>query len=243
MNCGCLVVHDPKTTLNRGFIVPIPAERCRNADPHVRQYVQTELAKTDSLFAKALPSIPGLSIVDAGISADAHRTKTNTTSLTTMDISAVIFHPTDSYMAEALRNEEVINYVRSGFFRKSLYIISGVATAGHVAMKERQGHGRGSGTSAHAAVSGIGEAELGFEHARDVKNESKLETVKPCDFAYRAREFVYGRGKLKDKGDYVKSAMFGKGKNADRSTSVEDDEEEDVPEFQFMEDSDVEMEL
>lgn len=79
----------------------------------------------------------------------------------------------------------------------------------------------------------------GIEHHSKGQMESELEVGEACDFAYRLREFIYIRAtkKLKDKGDYSNSSMFGQGEAPAPALS----EAEVFPQFLHLEDQDIEV--
>ncbi|UNI16670.1 hypothetical protein JDV02_003086 [Purpureocillium takamizusanense] len=206
------ILSDPEnleTSLNLNAIPAIPAGARRDATPHVRQYVRSEMKNSDSALVKAMPNLPLLS---AGLSGDVRRTDTAETTICAIDVKAEVFMPDKAFMQEALKHKGVIEHARKGSFGTRLYVIVGVATAGELTVKEKLGNERRAAAPGHlAAPGGAGEGEAGFEHQRQGEVDSELEVKNSCDFAYRLREFVYTRVRgLRDKGDYGENSMFSK---------------------------------
>lgn len=226
---------DIESSLNLDAIPSIPEGDKRDASTAVRRQVQTELSKSDSLFAKAVPSIASLFGAEIGASAGAGRERGSTTTLDAHNVRATVFIPSEAFMETALNNERVRKYAQKVLFRKPLYVVVGVATASGVTMGESQSASRFVEGSAIAALpGGLGEGEAGFEHRHTAGSGSNVEVDEPCDFAYRAREFYYSKVRgLVNRGNVTESALFGKD---DQSTIKNDVEFE--PKFEWFQDED-----
>ncbi|OAG10706.1 uncharacterized protein CC84DRAFT_1161575 [Paraphaeosphaeria sporulosa] len=236
MRLGAILTDptDLESACNLDRIPVIPPKARRNATPHVRNYVHTQLSNRNSVLAKAVPELP---YFQAGLSADATWKHDADTTLEAMDIKAEVFIPDKDFMREALSCDAVIAEMRKCFFKKSFYMIVGVATARNLTLNEKLGSERRIAASAHAQATGVaGAGELGFERERTATAEGNLAVTQECDFAFRLREFVYSNiSGVRDKGNYGESAMFGEGKSG--KTAQQEDVEE-FPEFLFFMDED-----
>lgn len=242
------ILTDPEnleTSLNLNAIPAIPAAARRDATPHVRQYVRSEMNNNDSALVKALSNLP---LLNGGLSGEVRRTITAETTIRAVDVKAEVFMPDKAFMQEALKHKAVIEYAGKGLFTARLYVIVGVATAGELTVKEKQGNGRRAAASGHlAAPGGAGEAEARFEHERQGEVDLELEVKNACDFAYRLREFVYTRVRgLREKGDYGENSMFGKASassnhigSSGKPAAAAQKQVEELPKFLFFKQDDV----
>jgi len=236
------ILKDPEnleSSLNIDAIPAIRPSARRDATPHVRHYVHSELSDSNSMLAKAVPNLP---LFSAGVSANGLWTHGAETTVQAMDVKAEVFIPDKEYMQEALKHKAIIDYAKKGLFATPLYIIVGVATASKLSVKEKQGSEHSAAASAHVtAPGGAGEGEVGFEHESKTAVESELEVGEACDFAYRVREFIYTRIRgLKDKGDRGEGTMFGQG-GSGKATEAARKETEDFPQFLYFEKVDVDV--
>ncbi|KAM0260504.1 hypothetical protein ACHAQJ_002737 [Trichoderma viride] len=233
--------EDLESSLNLDAIPAIPPSARRDATAHVRHHVRSEISNSNDLFAKAMSTLPLFSAgASAGASADWRWSHSADTMVDAIDVKAEVFIPDKKFMEEAMKHNAVIEYIRKWSFSKSLYIIVGVATAGEISIKEKQNRQHEAGSSIHLTAPGnLGEIEGGFKHEGGTSKESDLSFVKTCDFAYRIRKFVYTRIRgLKDKGNYGRSAMFGR-EDALKTPSTVKSEVEELPRFLFLGQEDV----
>ncbi|KAI3393856.1 hypothetical protein diail_3531, partial [Diaporthe ilicicola] len=205
------VLSEPENVesfLNRDEIPTIGQDDRLDMSNIVKLHLGTELKKEDHALASALSKFPAF--VDAGASADAHREHTTSTTVDALQVKAeVLLQAAKEYMPAALKTQGVLDYLRGCYFRKPLYMVVGVATAGRYARSERQERSSGAGASGHADVPGIAGGDTELRHERGANADVELEVEDECVFAYRIRQFSYMKllG-LRDGGDRTQKAMF-----------------------------------
>jgi hypothetical protein len=234
--------EEPETSLNRKTgAVKIPEEDKIDDSAAVRQEIHSELSTNASALLKVVP--PNSPLFSAGLKAEGNSSHEVKTTVEAMNVKAEIFIPDKSYVDKALVRPEITAYVKDGAWAKSLYMIVGVATAGTLAVTKEQSRDMNAALSANVSVAGTGTELAGELSGRTkARGGSKLKTENATDFAYKVREFEYLKfrlsGRLKDKGDRSKGAMFGRGGRDDRDSNdegivpvFEDWAEEDIEAF------------
>lgn len=200
----------------------------------VKLSIASELHKSNSLLASAASSIP---IISAAASMGAKWGQDPQSTVEALNVRLKELTSVPEYMDEAMKNKAVIEYARNGLFAKSLYVVIGVATANELSSKEKSSAKSGANASAKAGVPQGVDIEISASHSNESGSKVELEVGAECDFAYRVREFEYQkyrRSKVREKGDYIKGALFGV-----RDTEEnKDDVYEEFPRFKSLEEED-----
>lgn len=232
------ILKDPEnleSSLNMHSIEAIPPSSQRDASLAVRNCVETNLRRNNSALIKATASIPVLTGITAGASADGHWKHDVAITVKAMDVKAISFIPSPEYMKKALKNDAVTEYARSNLFGKPLYIVVGVATAKKLHIKEKRSRENKASVSAHLNAQPVGEFEGKVSHENVASVEAELDVGDECDFAYRIKEFLCSKVLgLREKGDRTDKAMFGDGRSAP-------DEREEMLQFEWFEEEDVSL--
>ncbi|KAI1394274.1 uncharacterized protein F4822DRAFT_424753 [Hypoxylon trugodes] len=234
---------DLETSLNYegGGIEEFPQNKREDCTPMVRRIIKSELSK--SVGGKLSVLLPTMPWVNGGGGLGAERSSDTQATFEPMNIRAQIISPDTAkeYMNRALLTPKVLEYVRGCLFTKPLYLIVGVATCKNLTGSETRSVKRTASADVSADVMGAqltgsvlaaNEDSVGGEYVVDGE----------CDFAYRVREFQYSRTRkiFKKSSDVTDGAMFGL-EDEDSSDEMEDDAEE-VPEFEYFEDDDENIE-
>ncbi|KAI1460749.1 hypothetical protein F4805DRAFT_374883 [Annulohypoxylon moriforme] len=233
---------DLETSLNYGSgLKEIPEERRENCTPMVQRIIKSELSKDLSgKLSALLPAFPGFS---GGASLEGARSSNAQATFVSQNVRAQIISPDTAkeYMEEALLTPKVLEYVRKCLFTKPLYLIVGVATCSNLSASQTRSGSKSA--SADAEVNAAGAQLTGSFLATNqgsVGNEFVVDGE--CDFAYRVREFQYSKRRkiFKKSEDVTDGAMFSRD---EEDTGIEEDEEaEEVPQFEYLEDEDEDVE-
>lgn len=230
------ILTDPEnleSSLNLHNIKEILEQDKRDVSLSVKRHIETELRNSNSLLVKAAPSIPALTV---GAAVDGHWSHDAHTMVDALNVRAVVFIPTKTYMDGALETDEVVAYARRGLFGKPLCIIVGTATASKLSIKQSQSRKLAAGLSATFGVPTVVDVEARLLHESVAGLQSELDVAEECDFAYRVREFSYSKVfGLSDKGDRTEKAMF----DLKHSKSAAHALAEATPQFEWFEEEDV----
>ncbi|KAI1827707.1 hypothetical protein F4861DRAFT_331097 [Xylaria intraflava] len=237
------ILKDPRkleSSLNLHTIPEIDPKAIRDASQAVQTSLGSEMHKKNGLQAKASTNIP---ILGAGASTglDMKHRRNVATTVNALNARAVVFMPSDDFMAAALADTKVQKFARDCLFSKPLYVVVGVATASKLWVSESrsEGHEVTANPNVSLPIDTTGlisaGADVGFEHARGSLHRSESEIDEECDFAYRVREFFYSklRRRVKEGDDYTESALF----DSERSYGG-DDEFFEEPKFEWLEPED-----
>ncbi|KAI0836731.1 hypothetical protein F5Y06DRAFT_273241 [Hypoxylon sp. FL0890] len=233
---------DLETSLNYGSgIETFPSDKVEDCTPIVRRIITSELTK--DVGAKLSALLPALPWVHGGGGLQGGRSRNVQAMVESQNIRAQVILPDTAkeYMDRALLNPRVVEYVKECLFTKPLYLIVGVATCSKLTASETRSAKRNA--SAEAAVNAMGAQVSGSVLAASQGSVGgEYEVDGECDFAYRVREFQYSRRRkvFKKSRDVVEGAMFGLD-DGDAGVRT-DDEGEDVPQFEYLEDEDENVE-
>ncbi|KAI1418455.1 hypothetical protein F5Y13DRAFT_149202 [Hypoxylon sp. FL1857] len=233
---------DLETSLNYGSgIEAFPPEKVEDCTTIVRRVITSELTKDIGGRLSAL--IPALPWIGGGGGLEGGRSKNVQAVVESQNIRARVILPdvAKEYIDRALLNPRVVEYVKECLFTKPLYLIVGVATCSKLTAGETRSGKRNA--SVEAAVNAMGAQVSGSVLAASQGSVGgEYEVDQECDFAYRVREFQYSRRRkvFKKSRDVIEGAMFGL--DAEDASVEMDDEGEDVPEFEYLEDEDENVE-
>ncbi|KAI0137789.1 hypothetical protein F4776DRAFT_83307 [Hypoxylon sp. NC0597] len=230
--------NDLETSLNyESGIEEFPLDKVEDCTPIMRRIITSELTKDfGGRLSALLPTMPWIS---GGGGLEGSRSSNVQAMVESQNIRARIISPDTAkeYMDRALLNPKVVEFVKECLFTKPLYLIVGVATCSKLTTSETRSGKRNA--SAEAAVNAMGAQVSGSILAASQGSVGgEFEVDQECDFAYRVREFQYSRRRkiFKKSRDLTEGAMFGLD---DEGTGVKtDDEGEDVPQFEYFEDED-----
>ncbi|OTA69996.1 hypothetical protein K449DRAFT_380026 [Hypoxylon sp. EC38] len=233
---------DLETSLNyESGIEKFPLDKVEDCSPIMRRIITSELTKDFGGRLSAL--LPTLPWVSAGGALEGNRSSNVQAMIESQNIRAQIISPDTAkeYMNRALLNPRVVEFVKECLFTKPLYLIVGVATCSKLTAGEIRSGNRNA--SAEAAVNAMGAQVSGSILAASQGSVGgEFEVDQECDFAYRVREFQYSRRRkvFKKSSDVTEGAMFGLD---DEDTGAKmDDGGEDVPQFEYFEDEDENVE-
>lgn len=228
--------HDLESSLNHASgIDPFPPDKIEDQTPAFRQFMHSELTKTNGGRIKALLPVSPVASAGGGVDAESSRSIEATVEASGVRAKAVLPYNAKDYMEKALQAPPVLEYVRKGIFAEPLYMIVGVATCQRLTMDDSASKTRSGSVSLDAAlpVGGV-EAGIGVSREKGKSADSEREVTEECDFAYRVREFQYSRRKkrVKKSDDVRDGAMFG------IDNPEEEEAFEEVPVFEYFESDD-----
>ncbi|OTA82502.1 hypothetical protein M434DRAFT_84621 [Hypoxylon sp. CO27-5] len=233
--------NDLETSLNyESGIEKFPLDKVEDCSTIMRRIITSELTRDFGGRLSAL--LPTLPWVNGGGALEGNRSSNIQAMIESQNIRAQIISPDTAkeYMDRALLNPRVAEFVKECLFTKPLYLIVGVATCSKLTAGEIRSGNRNA--SAEAAVNAMGAQVSGSILAASQGSVGgEFEVDQECDFAYRVREFQYSRRRkvFKKSSDVTEGAMFG----LDEDTCAKmDDEGEDVPQFEYFEDEDENLE-
>ncbi|KAI0441644.1 hypothetical protein F4803DRAFT_409212 [Xylaria telfairii] len=233
--------EDPDTCLNRHTVEKIDPEYILDESATVQRAIRAEATNDDSILLKVAQPFLG-----AGLHVDGKLNKDRKTIVDALNVTAKIFFPDKEYMDASVKVPGVQEYVKECNFSKTLYIITGVASAKSLSIDEvilQEGSVGAGVTIAPPGGSGMG-VTTGGQHGGTKKADSGLKIEEECDFAYRVREFTYWkhrRSKIKMKDDRSVGALFRTGNDDDYYDDDDDDDEnfQTVALYNYLKDDDV----
>ncbi|KAI1371032.1 hypothetical protein F4677DRAFT_320792 [Hypoxylon crocopeplum] len=222
-------------------IEAFPPEKREDAATMVRLTLRSELSKdVGGKLGAVLPTLPFLS---AGGSLEASRSRNALATVEALNIRAQIISPDTAkeYMDRALLNPRVVEYVKGCLFAKPLYLIVGVATCSNFTGSDTRSTARSASGEVEVDAGGV-QATAGVSTGRQGSVGAEYVVKGECDFAYRVREFQYSRRRkvFKKSSDVVDGAMYRL--DSEDPDAETDGEVEEVPEFEYFEDEDEDIE-
>ncbi|KAI0177347.1 hypothetical protein BJ166DRAFT_21382 [Pestalotiopsis sp. NC0098] len=204
---------DLESSLNSAHgLKPFSPDQIYDQTDAVRRVFKSEL--TSSLEGRIKAVLPVNPFIGAGGGSEGQWAKNNAVTGEALGISArsVLLHAVRDYLESQLTLPSVERYIKEWGFRKSLYVIVGVATCKKLSINETTSTHRGGTIDGDAQIALAG-AEAGAVISLSSGRErgSGVEIEQECDFAYRMREFVYSKRKkqLKEASrDVTDGALF-----------------------------------
>nr|AJD23190.1 putative subtilisin [Onygena corvina] len=163
---------------------------------NVNRTLKRQASRDASLLFKILQPL-----LSTGLGAEVVHKHDLETMVEAMDIQEQFIRTdwktTGDYIRDRLKAASVQEYLQSCYFQKKLYMITGVATAKRLSIKQvRTGQGSlGAKLPAFQLVGIDVGAQARFGHTLD--SLSKVTIEEPRDFAYRVRQFTYRKFRTK----------------------------------------------
>lgn len=204
---------DLESSLNFAHgLKPFPPDQIYDQTDAVRRVFKSEL--TSSLEGRIKAVLPVNPFMGAGGGPEGQWAKNNAVTGEALGISArsVLPQAVRDYLESQLTLPSVERYIKEWGFRKSLYVIVGVATCKKLSINDTSSTHRGGTIDGDAQIVLAGaEAGAGISLSSGSERGSGLEIERECDFAYRVREFIYSKRKKQLKAasrDVTDGALF-----------------------------------
>ncbi|EGE04574.1 hypothetical protein TEQG_03445 [Trichophyton equinum CBS 127.97] len=195
---------------------------------------QNEMASEGGLFGRALQAVS----VKLGASFSSSAVSYVLNEIETLDVEFI--EPTDDYVKASMDRPRVKAALKKQFFKKRLYMVTGIKTAYPGAKLDRKdafsaslaGESEASGPKGTGAVGG--NAKFSASELRALA----LVPARPFVYGYRLQECYYRIRSLNHK-EFVDGALFGVNKQSMSDKEVEVREEDIDIEFNFIDDKDL----